>query len=125
MRFKLFALGLLLSAAVSPVAAEWNSGTLTLSANNEGDPTGKTTYIWAAGIKGTFAVRFDYDNIEPMKGRPFSDVGVLNCDNNKRSDFYWNAGDLNEEDAVNIVNSYAETICENYKRIYPDSPALK
>ena len=129
MRFKLFAVGLLLSAAGSlvpvPAAAEWASGTLSLEGSKEGDVTGKTSYIWAKGIRGTFAVRFDYENIPLMKGRSFSGVGFLNCANNLPSQFYWNTYDLSDEDAVGIVNEYAELICGEYTRFYPESPALK
>ena len=127
MRIKLFALGLLLSASGSlvttPAAAEWDGGTLTLKAEKAGNPSGSTTFVWSPHLK-VFAVRFDYDNISLMKGRSFSGVGFLNCENSKPSEFYWNAYDLSEKDAIQMVNEYSELICGELKRFYPNSTAL-
>ena len=128
MRLKSIALGLLISAAGSlmttPAAAEWDAGTLTMEAKKAGDPSGSTSYLWSRHTKGMFAVRFDYDNISLMKGRSFSGVGFLNCENSKPSEFYWNAYDLSEQDAIQMVNEYSELICGELKRFYPNSTAL-
>ena len=128
MRIKLFALGLLLSASGSlvttPAAAEWDGGTLTLKAEKAGNPSGSTTYVSSKHTKGMFAVRFDYDNISLMKGRSFSGVGFLNCENST-SRFYTNAYDLSEKDSVQMVNEYSALICGELKRLYPNSPAFK
>ena len=128
MRLKTIALGLLISAAGSlmttPAAAEWDAGTLTLEAKKAGNPSGSTTYLWSGHTKGMFAVRFDYDNISLMKGRSFSGVGFLNCENST-SRFYTNAYDLSEKDSVQMVNEYSALICGELKRLYPNSPAFK
>ena len=108
----------------TPAAAEWDAGTLTLEAKKAGDPSGSTTYLWSRHTKGMFAVRFDYDNISLMKGRSFWGVGFLNCENSKPSEFYWNAYDLSEKDAIQMVNEYSELICGELKRFYPNSTAL-
>ena len=108
----------------TPAAAEWDAGTLTLEAKKAGNPSGSTTYLWSGHTKGMFAVRFDYDNISLMKGRSFSGVGFLNCENSKPSEFYWNAYDLSEKDAIQMVNEYSELICGELKRFYPNSTAL-
>ena len=108
----------------TPAAAEWDAGTLTLEAKKAGDPSGSTTYLWSGHTKGMFAVRFDYDNISLMKGRSFSGVGFLNCENST-SRFYSNAYDLSEKDSVQMVNEYSALICGELKRLYPNSPAFK
>ena len=101
MRFKLFVLGLLLSASGSlvaiPAAADWNARGLTLEARRAGNPSGSTRYLCSGHAKGLFAVRSDYDNIPLMKGNPFSGVEFLNCENSKSSEFCWNAYILSEK----------------------------
>lgn len=129
MRIKLFALGLLLSASGSlvttPAAAEWDGGTLTLKAEKAGNPSGSTTFIWSPHLK-VFAVRFDYDNLGlSMKGRSFSGVGFLDCENLEKSRYYWDSYDLSTKDAVQLVTDYTNLICGELKRLYPNSPAFK
>ena len=130
MRFNLFALFLLLTAsgsfASSPaVAQDWDAGSLILESSEEGAVTGKTTYIWVKGVRGTFAVRFDYDNLPILNGKSFSGVGYLNCTSKQSpSEFYWATYDLSEDQCVKVVNDYSEVICDEYKKFYPDSPAL-
>ncbi len=129
MRFKSFALGLLLSAAGSlvttPAAAEWNAGTLTLKAEEAGYPSGSTTFIWSPHLK-VFAVRFDYDNLgSSMRGRSFSGVGFLDCENFEKSRYYWDSYDLSTKDARQLVTDYTNLICGELQRLYPDSPAFK
>jgi hypothetical protein len=84
MYFKLFVLFLLLTASGSfasapAVAQDWDAGSLILESSEEGAVTGKTTYIWVKGVRGTFAVRCDYDNLPILKGKSFSGVGRPNC----------------------------------------------
>ena len=84
MRFKLFGVFLLLIASGSfasapAVAQDWDAGSLILESSEEGAVTGKTTYIWVKGVRGTFAVRCDYDNLPILKGKSFSGVGRPNC----------------------------------------------
>ena len=128
MRIKLFALGLLLSASGSlvttPAAAEWDGGTLTLKAEKAGNPSGSTTFVWSPHLK-VFAVRFDYDNISLMKGRAFSGVGFLNCENGRESEYYWTRYDLSEKDALQMITEYSDLVCADLKRLYPNSPALE
>ena len=129
MRLKSIALGLLLSAAGSlmttPAAAEWDAGTLTLEAKKAGNPSGSTTYLWSGHTKGMFAVRFDYDNISLMKGRAFSGVGFLNCENGRESEYYWTRYDLSEKDGLQLITEYSDVVCADLKRLYPNSPALE
>jgi hypothetical protein len=131
MRFKLFAVFLLLIASGSfasapAVAQDWDAGSLILESSEEGAVTGKTTYIWVKGVRGTFAVRFDYDNLPILKGKSFSGVGYLNCTSKQSpSEFYWATYDLSVDQRVKVINDYSEVICNEYKKFYPDSPALK
>ena len=131
MRFKLFGVFLLLIASGSfasapAVAQDWDAGSLILESSEEGAVTGKTTYIWVKGVRGTFAVRFDYDNLPILKGKSFSGVGYLNCTSKQSpSEFYWATYDLSEDQRVKVVNGYSQIICDEYKKFYLGSPALK
>lgn len=129
MRIKLFALGLLLSASGSllttAAAAEWDAGRLTLKADKAGNASGSTTFIWSPHLT-VYAVRFDYDNLGlSMKGRSFSGVGFLDCENLEKSRYYWDSYDLSTKDAVQLVADYANLICGELKRLYSSSPAFK
>ena len=131
MYFKLFVLFLLLTASgslasVPAVAQDWDAGSLILESSEEGAVTGKTTYIWVKEVRGTFAVRFDYDNLPILNGKSFSGVGYLNCTSKQSpSEFYWATYDLSEDQRVKVVNDYSEVICDEYKKFYPGSPAFK
>ena len=129
MRFKLFALGLLLSASGSLVtttaAAGWDQGILDLEAKKAGTPSGSTIYMWSAHKKDVFAVRFDYENLKLLRGRPFSGVGFLDCKNKEQSELYWKVYDLSKKDRVQVVTEYTNMLCAEMERIYPNSPALK
>ena len=128
MRTKLFSLGLLLSASgslLTTATAGETSRKLTLKAAKAGDASGSTTFLWSEHHK-TFAVRFDYDNLAVnMPGKPFSGVGVLDCENLVESRYYWDSYNLSKEDAVEVVTGYSNLICGELKRLYPNSPAFK
>ena len=128
MRLKLFALGLLLSAAGSlvtaPAAADWSADTMTMDATEQNPVTGQSDFIHVDGVKGMFAVRFDYENLPILKGNPFTGLAYINCISSAFK-YYWNSYGLEEQTKLTIIREFSNVFCKDYKKFYPNSPALK
>ena len=112
------------AAATAPAAADWAANTMTMEATEQNPMAGKSDFIYVDGLKGVFAFRFDYENWSILKGNPFSGVAYINCISGAFK-YYWNSYGLDEETKLKMTRDFTRVFCRDYKKFYPDSPALK
>tara|TARA_B100001093_G_C26634610_1_gene930387 strand:+ start:498 stop:911 length:414 start_codon:yes stop_codon:yes gene_type:complete len=128
MRLKSIALGLLISAAGSliatPAVADWSADTMVMEATKQNPMSGKSDFIYVDGLQGMFAVRFDYEKWSALKGNPFSGIAYINCISGAYK-YYWDQYGFDEKTQQEITQAFTNVFCKDYKKFYPDSPALK